>query len=423
MANVYTFNPNEPEEDFDRNNSNYQLASIAYINSVVKKLIDAIEDHLNDPTAHQSCPDKKKLSINALESIDIHELNIEGSKLPSNAKDINTDPSHRFISDTEINNLKSKPSTTDMQNAIMDLRNELKSTIESAYIDLLNTPDVLQKLKNVAYVLKADPNLDKTITDLASRITKNEFKDHIDSNLHLSNEEHEALSILINLIKSGCADWNAHRGTPNYIRHKPDSLPANGGDADTVGGYSVKDIMNHQAEEYIYGTENELYPEEEANTIILNDTNIDNYISMICEHGKGLFLFKTGKYSFSTMICSIPHDNDTGFTIRGSNNRSTIFIGEIAKFNGRVTVKDLAIKSASVHIESLCTLDNVYFNSCKISLDSCNEATIRDCIFENCIIEFNGTCLNTIITGNRFIKSGRPQYYNSSNLFANNLYY
>lgn len=59
MANVYTFNPNEPEEDFDRNNSNYQLASIAYINSVVKKLIDTIEDHLNDPTAHQSCPEKR----------------------------------------------------------------------------------------------------------------------------------------------------------------------------------------------------------------------------------------------------------------------------------------------------------------------------------------------------------------------------
>ena len=246
MANVYTFNPNEPEEDFDKSNANYQLASIAYINSVVKKLVDIIEDHLNDPTAHQSCPARKKLDINISESIDIHELDIEGSKLPSHAKDINTDSSHRFISDIEINNLKSKPSTIDMQNAIMDLRNELKSTIESTYIDLLNTPDVLQKLKNVAYVLKTDPNLDKTITDLASRITKNEFESHIGSDLHLSNEEHEALIILINLIKSGCADWNAHKGAPNYIKHKPESLPANGGDADTVGGYSVEDIMNHQ---------------------------------------------------------------------------------------------------------------------------------------------------------------------------------
>lgn len=423
MANAYTFNPNEPEEGFDKSNSNYQLASIAYVSFVVKKLIDAIEDHLNDPKAHQSCPERKKLNINMLESIDIHELNIEGSKLPSYAKDISTDSYHRFISDTEINNLKSKPSTTDMQNAIMDLRNELKSTMESAYVDLLNTPDVLQKLKNIAYVLKADPDLDKTITDLASRITKNEFESHISSDLHLNNEEHEALNILINLIKSGCADWNAHKGAPNYIKHKPKSLPANGGDADTVGGYSAADIMNHQAEEYIYGTENGLYPEEEANTIIRNGTDIDNYISMICEYGKGLFLFKTGRYSFNAMIYSIPHDSDAGFTIRGSNNRSTIFIGKVAKFDGRVTVKDLAIKSASVHIESLCILDNIYFNSCKISLDSCNEATIRDCIFENCTVEFNGICTNTIITGNRFIKSGRPQYYNSSNLFANNLYY
>lgn len=423
MANVYTFNPNEPEEDFDKSNANYQLASIAYINSVVKKLVDIIEDHLNDSTAHQSCPARKKLDINISESIDIHELGIEGSKLPSHAKDINTDSSHRFISDIEINNLKSKPSTIDMQNAIMDLRNELKSTIESTYIDLLNTPDVLQKLKNVAYVLKTDPNLDKTITDLASRITKNEFESHIGSDLHLSNEEHEALIILINLIKSGCADWNAHKGAPNYIKHKPESLPANGGDADTVGGYSVEDIMNHQAEEYIYGTENELYPEEEANTIIPNGTDIDNYISMICEYGKGLFLFKTGKYHFDSMTYNTPQDSSTGFTIKGSNNRSTIFTGNLVNFNGRITIKDLAIESASIYIKSLCTLDNVYFNNCKIILNTCNETTIKDCIFENCTIDFNGVCVNTIITGNRFIKSGRPQYYNASNLFANNLYY
>ena len=38
MANAYTFNPNEPEEGFDKSNSNYQLASIAYVSFVVTLL-------------------------------------------------------------------------------------------------------------------------------------------------------------------------------------------------------------------------------------------------------------------------------------------------------------------------------------------------------------------------------------------------
>lgn len=420
MANVYTFNPSEPEEEFDKNNSNYQLASIAYVNVIIKKIIDIIENHINNSTAHQSNPVREKININTSESVDICELNIEIPKPSFNAKDINTDSFHRFISDDEMDNLKNKPSTDDIETAITNLRKELKLTIDYAYANLLNTPNVLQKLKNVAYVLKTDPNLDKTITDLASRITKNEFEDHVNSSLHINNDEHNNLNILDEIIKNGYADWNAPSGTPTYIKNKPNSLPANGGDADTINGYCVNDIINHQAEENIYGAEDELYPEEDANTII--KSNIDKYISMICDHGKGLFFFKTGNYTFDSMIYTMPNINNS-ITIKGSNNRSTIFTGNKVEFNCRVNIEDICISLASIDIKSLCTLDNMYFKNCKINFNNCNEATIRNCIFENCTIEFHGPCTNTIITGNRFIKSGRPQYYNKSNLFTNNLYY
>ena len=426
MANVYTFNPNKPKEEFDKDNNNYQIPSVAYTNSLFKKLTDAIEDHMNDPIAHQSCLTREKLNINMSESIDICELelDVEKSKQPSHAKDINTDSSHRFVSDTEMNILKSKPSIADMQNAIMDLRNELKSLIDSTYNDLLNTPNTLQKLKDITYMLKANPD----VVQLTSKITREEFKEHTNSDLHLNDEKNRILDILMDLIKVGCADWNAPKDSPSYINNKPKSLLANGGNADTISGYSVDDLINRQHEEYIFAIENNNNSSlsiEYADEILKPDEDISNYIDSIrLDEHKGLWCFKTGKYHFHNLnFAMTSNDSDYGYTIKGANNHNTVFDGDTANIASRVTIKDLGISNASVTIGSLCTLYNVYFTNCKVQFNECTEAMITNCIFENCEILFTNACMHTIITGNRFKNSGYPKYYNNTNIINNNLFY
>ena len=76
MANVFTFNPKDPNEDFNKDDANYQLASVAYVCSLIKKLSDVLENHINDLSAHSFDDSKRSVDINTTESINIQDLEL-----------------------------------------------------------------------------------------------------------------------------------------------------------------------------------------------------------------------------------------------------------------------------------------------------------------------------------------------------------
>ena len=131
MANVFTFNPKDPNEDFNKDDANYQLASVAYVCSLIKKLSDVLENHINDLSAHSFDDSKRSVDINTTESINIQDLELETSIEVPTAKDISTDSKHRFISDSQLNILKDKPSVIDMEAAIMNRRDNLSGFKEN----------------------------------------------------------------------------------------------------------------------------------------------------------------------------------------------------------------------------------------------------------------------------------------------------
>ena len=424
MANIYTFNPANQEEGFDKNNSNYQLASVAFVIYFIKKLADILEDHINDSSAHQSHSMREKLNIDTSESTDIQDLELETKINIPAAKDIDTDSMHRFISDAQLNILKSKPSIIDIQNLIMDLRNEFKTSINTVYADILNNPDFFKKLKDISYLIKNNSELNS----IGSKTLEENLEKHINSAFHLNNNDRKALNLLIGFIEKGCADWNATEDKPNYIRNKPHTLPANGGNADTIEGFSVDDIINRQHEEYVFAVEdnnNSSLSIHYADEVLGPNEDISDCINNIrFDEHKGLWCFKTGKYYFKDLDFTMEfNDPNYGYTIKGANNHNTIFNGNNAIIASRVTIENISFSNTIINIGSLCTLNNIYFINCEIQFNTCNEATIINCIFENCKISFKGACTNTIITGNRFKNSGYPKYYNNTNIINNNLFY
>ena len=425
MANVFTFNPKDPNEDFNKDDANYQLASVAYVCSLIKKLSDVLENHINDLSAHSFNDSKRSVDINTTESINIQDLELETSIEVPTAKDISTDSKHRFISDSQLNILKDKPSVIDMEAAIMNLRNEFKSSLSSIYEELLNMPNALQKLQDISYLLKTDDKVNESITNINSKVDKDEFNNHTNSAYHLNNNDRKALNLLISFIEKGCADWNATEDDANYIRNKPEKLPADGGNATTVGGFTAYDLHNHQLDDTVIGIRGNGYDDSSVDVMLTEQFN-DQVIKSIASFKKGTYAFKSGIYAFRSFnLDKYDGDEDRvhGYTIRGCDNYNTFFVSTSIVINDNVYIENLCFSNSNVEIRGHCTFNNVRFSRCVVTFSNCDETTVTNCIFRKCTIIFNGICMNSIITGNRFIDSGYPRYRTNTNIINNNLFY
>lgn len=406
MANVYNLNENEK-------NKNYQIASVAYVCAVIKKVLDQLQN---------------KLTITDGLNIDFSDITQE-VPMPTqeieidkniNAKDIITDSKHLFISEAQLDILRSKPSYIDLENTIMDLRNEIRIDISKSYINLLNNENVLSKLKDFSNILNNDPALNDFLEALASKINIDEFKEHEKSSLHLNNNDRKALNLLIRFIETGCADWNASVDDPNYIRNKPERLPANGGNADTVGGRSAEDLLNRQLDTKIYGTIDN-YSADTVNQLIVTKEECNNAINDIKSIGSGLFSFKTGNYIFDDFGIGATQDKyiiiqGAGYNTVFNSNDNTI------RFTSNIIVRDLCITNSTVYINKKCILNNILFKNCIVYITNAELTIISSCIFTDCTVMMNGICLNNIITNNMLINSGKISYYgDSNNTIKNNI--
>lgn len=404
MANVYNIN-NSDETIKDKN---YQVASVAYVGAAIKKALDLLQN---------------KLMIADSLDIDFSDI-IQELPLPSqksetnekiNAKDITTDSKHLFISEAQLDILRNKPSYIDLENMIMDLRNEIRIDINKSYINLLNNENVLNKLKDFSSMLNNDPDLNSFLDALAAKLDIDSFKEHEKSSMHLNNNDRKAINLLIGFIEAGCADWNASTDDPNFIRNKPEKLPADGGNADTVGGRSVNDLLNHQLDTKVYGTIDN-YSADSVDEIIVTKDECDKAITDIKTADHGLFSFKSGNYIFGSFSIA---SYDKGILLQGAGY-STSFNIEVARFMNNIQVRDLCIHNSAVHINKNCRFDNILFRDCTVYITNAEYSMITSCVFKDCTILVSGICVNNIITNNILINSGKITYYGNSNNIINN---
>lgn len=204
-------------------------------------------------------------------------------------------------------------------------------------------------------------------------------------------------------------------------------MPANGGNADTISGYSIDALLNHQIEDSIIGVINGKYNKERADIILTEDADENaKIIRYIKNKTEGMYSFLSGTYLFTDFYLNMDSSLYGNITIKGTGNRNTIFKTENGTINGTIYIKDIVFIQSELHIISNCTFDNVRFVDCTIHIDGSNEVTIKNCILENCTILTSGkfgTCNKNIIIYNRFIKSHLPNIVGLNNIIDNNIEY
>lgn len=417
----------------DKSDGNGKLPSLAYLLSLIKTLEDELLKHENSVVAHQVYEGGTSTTYTSnidytSSDVDVEDMPVSTVVPDVHAEDVITDANHRFISDSDLAIFRDKPSSLEVSAAIMDLRNEIKTALATYFNNLLNTTDSVKKLKDIFTMISSSEKESAIMNALGTKISDEEFKKHTDSTVHLTNADRDALNQLVKFISLGCADWNATPEDANYIRNKPTRLPACGGDAETVMGYTIQDLYNTQLEEYIVGVTTSVDEDIDGTTINLNnetDNTVEWFFGIIKEDKEGVYSFKKGIYKADKIDLdyNIKANTHGDIIITGSGQKNTIFSFNSFKIDANVTFRDSGFIYTKLTVDEYAVFDGVEFTECEIILNSARFVTFRNCTFNSCSFRFDGACNNNMIVNNRFKTTIIPQYYGGNNLIANNLAY
>lgn len=402
MSKVYTVNDGIKASD--------QLPSIEYINELVKMIEDKFA---NTETENCGFPSIK---------IKTEELPVgikeQGTVL---AKDIKLDSQHKFVNNALLSAISYKASKFDVDRAIDNTKNDLKSYMDEIYTRIINTPNVINKLRDISVILNEDKELAGLLNALADKLNIEDFNEHIVSTTHMNNNDRKALNVLIKCLTDGFADWNAEDGAINYIKNKPESLPANGGNADTVANHSIKDLINKDDYDIVIGTSTEKYSKDSCD-IYAKDCVIDPYEleeALESMKGSGIILFKRGYYCLEHAGLNIVCKSHRIFN--GVDSRLSWIHTDRDTHIDNATFKNIGFDRTKIYINSNCDIKDVRFSNCEIILNKSEGCNITDCIFDNCTFKIEGNMINNIIKFNRFIKTRPIQYIGGNNIISENI--
>lgn len=399
MSKVFTVNDGESECN--------QLPSIEYINELVKM----IEDKLVYPdTNFDGFP-----AIKATKEV----LPVGVKEIPVVlAKDIETDYQHRFINEALIDTMLAKPTRFEMEQAVSNAKIDMQSYMDNVYMRIINTPNIINKLRDIATILNEDEVANGLLNTLSYKLNIDDFKEHTDSQFHLNNNDRKAINILLKSVMTGFADWDAKDGACNEIKNKPKSLPANGGNADTIANHGIKDLINKYDYNLVIGSSSEKYSKDSCDIYaedgVLNYNELNNAINW---KSSGIILFKRGHYNIDHM------DAIFGATMifNGVDYRlSSITVNNYIRMNN-VVFNNIGFDRSKIYINSSCELRNVKFSNCEIILDGAEECTITDCVFDKCTIKVQGDIMNSIIKFNRYILTKPIQFIGGNNIITDNI--
>ena len=349
-----------------------RMTMIEQINSRFKRIEDSINNYANGKDVDQiklleddiKVSEANKQVRNIIPNNDIRNM--------VNPEDIVQDSTHRFITDVEKEEIKEKMiSKTTLAAVENDIVNNLKITINQQIDNIINNKDATDAINKIIKITSENKDAIDLFKNL---IDKDELKSHEQNGLHITEKDRIALNLLLKFIDKGCADWNASEGEPNYIRNKPESLKANGGNSDTVGGCRAEDLFTKQIAKNIIGIYNNptKYSANDVN-IYLNEENKDSiskYLNSNC-----LTYLREGYYRINE------------FKIPINSNISGVGIGT-------------QIDHCGVSIDNNCKVSDIYFSNSLVNI-ICNESEIVDAVFKNCHIWI--TASRCIIKNCRFI--------------------
>lgn len=416
MAKVYSIS------SVDTKDAKQLIPSKEYVDNMAKQLEDMLISHINNSTnPHDTL--LKIVSSRLDTSYKAEKMPVEEKKSKITLEDIPTDSENGFVSQTTLMSLKERPTSLEVRKLIEDARESVSSSVQNRFDEMLNIEDSMDKIKTLINIIKEDDTLGNIMNVLSGKVDSDKFIEHVSSELHLSNTDRKALNVLVQMCTLGFADWNAEATDPNYIKNKPESLPANGGNADTVKNYPVEKLINKSPVDLIIGDENESYDTDEVDNYIKTDySNIDEIVNLIQNNNGGKIILRKAVYIFKELkICDGRKESDYDIILIGEGNNSIISHTDIT-INNNVKIRDISFEDSNIHIGSNCELDNCKFNNCTIYLEGSVCSSIRNCNFTHCTMIYNGNCTGDIIVYNRFIDHNGVQLLGKDNIVHNNLF-
>jgi len=395
---------------YDKETGNEQLlVSKEYVDLRIKALKDAILSHIqNIDKAHTDQSDPAKNQTSILDNADIVDIDLSLNIPEIPAEMVKTDPMHRFITHSQLEVFKDKPTTHEVETMVNNNINYLKNSFNEMYARLLNMPDAVKKLREIAKVVQDDENLKGIYDAIDDKVTDEEFADHLKSNLHLNNVDRKSLNLLLSLIQDGTID-KVKSVSLDYCNSAFNSYHLDGKTPEQIRSrgayhriYSVAGYNENEADYYFYAGEH-IYKE-------VFDQAIYNMV--------GKVLFRECDYDIPEFIMNRPKYKD--LIIEGCGN-GTNFIVDRCYFN-YVQFDNCAFSNASfMQVLNSNTFRNVQFDNCKITLDEATMNRFIDCIFNNCEIRFNKVCTYNRFSGCIFNKTKQPKYAGGNNIFSDNI--
>lgn len=327
------------------------------------------------------------------------------------AADILTDVDHRYVSDKQIEAFNNKAGRLEMETALKDLENNIKISLNKQMDNIYNSKDILNSINNLKTFLQENDENRELLGNFANLIDKESFDNHEKSDFHLTDNDRIALNILLSCISNGFANWNADETQAGYIKNKPEALPAKGGDADSVGGYSASVLMNKQLDNYILGVSGNSYTDEDVNVLIddLEKTDISKFIK-----SNTSIALREGIWDFKNTTVKIPNT----VTLHGTGY-GTIIKNCDVYIQSTSNINNLCFENCNVYIMSENTdIENVMFKKCKMDINV-NCSIIQKCRFIECDIKFDMYCYGSIMTNNIIIKSGNFTFLGGNNIVGN----
>ena len=398
MSKIYKYINENGEEQL--------YVSKEYVDVRIKALREAIISHIkNIDDAH----------IDHSADIDVPFDNVSVEKaaisneVKVNAKDVEEDSTHRFTTDEDIKKFRSKPTLFEVQRMIDDAENNLQAVFNDQYIRILNIPGAVDKLIEVAELIKSNANLDKLVDIMENKLSKKDLMAHIESSIHLTEDDRNALNIILEKFNDGTL-----QALGDNAKYADIARVSNNSSA--IEGLDLRSLHKCKAEELVIGLGNKY--NGRVLDVVMNDPNKEfelldlNYIS-------GAVCFKTAEYNIDNFNID-RKNNDIDLIIYGCGS-GTMFNIYNMNLNGRVTMRDCKVRNGIINVKTNNTFENIIFENCDIKLSGCNFVTFNKCRFTNCSFKFEVGCSYLRFVDNYISGNKMPKYINKNCTFRDNI--
>ena len=417
MSKIYRItNPDTGESEL--------LVSKEYVDLRIQSLKDALLHHeQNKDSAHTGISDTLIDNAGLLDAEEISGLNIYQQLPEVTLGSLEQDSKHRLLSDTQIQAFKDKVSRFELDAAIEDTRNELKMSFNNQYINLLNLPNAVDKLKELAKLIETSNALNSLLDELKTRVSEDELYSHASNYTHLNNNDRKALNILLGIINNGLIEKINDIGKTAQIAEVAKT-------AETVNGYTYEELKKCHLENRIYGSMygNTDYDQSAVDSIL--SSNDDNSLLVKSlrdgdiKYEIGILGFKPGSYIMNGYNIDLYRETDKlELILRGSGN-STVFTTDSMINVNNVSLENLSITGVGngiINIYNNAKFKDILFTGMHIIFKNSENLSIQNCTFNGCTFEFGNACNHMNISNNLFIRGPLPKYLTRTSIITNNL--